>query len=386
MISTAGMLAELVAFDTTSHRSNLALIEHAAAFLRAQGAAHVAVLPGAGEGKVNLHAIIGPMTEGGLALSGHVDTVTTEGQTWSSDPLRLRRENGRLYGRGTTDMKGFVASCLAAVPAIAAMPLARPVHLFLTHDEEVDASGARSLVERLGEAPCRPAFCVVGEPSGMAPIVAHKGKLVVRGRARGKPGHSSQPGRGVNALQAAAEAIAWVAAEARRFAAEGPFDPGFDPPHSTIHAGLFRAGESFSIIPEHAEFTMEWRTIPEDSAPAELERMRAHIATAIEPAMKAVDPSTGLWLEPACWYPPLALAAEHPLRAMVAAATGRDGAGKVSYATEAGLFQEAGIAAIVCGPGDIAQAHQPDEWIAESELAACDQALLRLVRQVCVSA
>lgn len=384
MTSTLAELATLVGFDNTSHRSNLDSIGHAAALMRGLGA-EVRLLPDETGLKANLHAILGPKVEGGVAFSGHLDTVSVEGQAWSSDPFRLRVEHGRAHGRGTTDMKGFVACALAAMADLARLPLARPVHLFLTHDEETDASGAKILARGLADAPCRPAFCVVGEPSGMAPIVAHKGKLVARGRARGKPGHSSQPARGVNALQAAAEAVAWIAAEARRFEAEGPFDPAFDPPHTTIYAGAFHAGApSFNIIPERAEFIMEWRNIPADPALDQLERLRAFIAARIEPAMKAVDPAAGLALETMAWYPPLSLDAASPLLAIARAASGRGGAGKVSYATEGGIFEEAGIATIVCGPGHIAQAHQPDEWIALDELAACDAALRGFVERICL--
>lgn len=379
--TSAEMLARLVGFDTTSRNSNLALIEHVCAYLDAHGVPY-RVSTDADGCKANLHAVIGPLAPGGVALSGHVDTVPVEGQAWTSDPFTLTRRDGRLVGRGAADMKGFVASCLAAVPDLKEAGLARPIHLLLTYDEEVSCDGARRLIQDLDESGLRPAMCVVGEPSGMQPILAHKGRLAVRVAVRGRTGHSSDPARGVNAVQAAAEAVAWVAAEARRLAAEGPFEAGFDPPHSTVHVGTFEGGTILNIIPERAGFVMEWRTIPADDFFADLARMQAHVAAAIEPAMRAVDPACGFAFETLNWIPGLSLDAGHPLAAMVGQLTGSNSTGKVSYGTEAGLYQVAGVPAIVCGPGHIQQAHQPDEWIAQAELDACDAFIRRLAARL----
>jgi acetylornithine deacetylase len=213
----------------------------------------------------------------------------------------------------------------------------------------------------------------------MQPILAHKGRLALRVTARGKPGHSSQPGRGVNAVHAIAEVISYVAAEQRRFAAKGPFAEGFDPPHTTPHVGTVEGGTVLNMIPERASFVMEWRTIPADDANAEVERLRAYIARAIEPAMHAVDPATGFDFEVIDAIPGMALDPDHELTTLVKQLTGSNSTGKVSYGTEGGLYEHAGIPTIVCGPGYIAQAHQPDEWIAQSELAACDAFIRRLV-------
>ena len=213
--TTTELLARLVSFDTTSRNSNLALIGFVREYLDAHGIPYRISTDPAGE-KANIHAIIGPQGPGGVALSGHVDTVPVDGQAWSADPFTLRRADGRLYARGSADMKGFVSACLAAVPDMKARKLARPLHLFISYDEEVGCHGAKRLIEDLDESGLKPALCVVGEPSGMQPILAHKGKLNLRVRVRGLPGHSSEPGKGVNAIQAAGEAIAYVAAEARR--------------------------------------------------------------------------------------------------------------------------------------------------------------------------
>lgn len=374
-LSTTEMLERLVAFDTTSRNPNSALIAFVRDWLDAHGIPYQQ--SGSAE-KANLHAIIGPAVAGGIALSGHVDTVPVEGQPWSSDPFRLRASEGRLYARGSADMKGFVASALAAVPMLKARGLARPVHLFITHDEETDMSGAREMVAHLAGAALRPALCIVGEPSLMQPILAHKGRLALVVTARGRAGHSSVPARGVNAIYAAAAAIMHVEAEARRFAAEGPFEDGFDPPHTTVHVGTVEGGSILNIIPERASFTMEWRAIPADDFFAEVERLRAWLAANLEPAMRAIDPEAGFTLEVRDWVPGMALAEGHELTGLVKQLTGANAAGKVSYGTEGGLYQEAGIPTIVCGPGDIAQAHKADEFIARSQLDACDAFIRRL--------
>ena len=377
-LQTTEILARLVSFDTTSRNSNLPLIDWVRHYLDGHGVSYRLTHDETGQ-KANLHAIIGPETEGGLALSGHVDTVPVDGQRWTTDPFTLHDRRGRLQARGAVDMKGFVASCLAAVPDLKSAPLLRPVHLFISYNEEVDCAGARVLVrDMLETGRLRPGLCVVGEPSGMKPITAHKGRLSVRVTVRGRPGHSSQPAHGVNAIHAASEAIVWIAHEARRLAAEGRRESGFEPPHSTIHTGLIEGGSILNIIPERCTFEMEWRTIPGDDAEAELRRLQAHVEDATESWMKQVDPAAGFSFEPLHDLPPLALDPQHPLVALVKQASGANQHGKVSYGTEAGIFQNAGIASIVCGPGDIAQAHQPDEWIARDQLDACDAFIRRL--------
>jgi acetylornithine deacetylase len=375
--STTDILARLVAFDTTSRNSNVALIDFARAWLNGHGVPYRVSLDPTGQ-KANLHAIIGPHTAGGIALSGHVDTVPVDGQAWTADPFTLRRANGRLTARGATDMKGFVASCLAAVPDLVSRPLARPIHLFITYDEETDMGGARRLIDDLAESRLRPELCIVGEPSLMQPILAHKGRLALRITARGKPGHSSEPAKGVNAVHALAELIAHVAAEQRRFALEGPFAEGFDPPHTTPHVGTVEGGTILNIIPERAQCVMEWRCIPADNPHAEVARLRAHAEAHIVPTMRAVDPACGFDFDIVDDVPGMALPPDHALATLVKQLAGSNSAGKVSYGTEGGLYQEAGIPTIVCGPGAIAQAHQPDEWIAQDQLDACDAFIRRL--------
>ncbi|MEA2738714.1 MAG: acetylornithine deacetylase [Acetobacteraceae bacterium] len=380
---TTDLLERLVAFDTTSRHSNLALIGFVRAYLDEFGVSYRVSTDASGQ-KANLHAVIGPQGSGGLAFSGHVDTVPVDGQAWTGDPFALRRRDDKLFARGSCDMKGFVAACLAAVPDLQALPLARPLHLFISYDEEVGCLGAQRLIEDLAASGLRPDLCVVGEPSGMKPILAHKGKVNLDVTVRGLTGHSSEPAKGVNAVQAAGEAIAWVAREARRLAVEGPFEDGFDPPHTTIHVGTVEGGTILNIIPEHAAFTMEWRPIPGDSAHRHLERMQAWIAETIEPAMKAVHPACGFAYEIRLEMPGMALPADHALATVVKHVTGSNSAGKVAYGTEGGFYETAGIPTIICGPGHIAQAHQPDEWIAQTQLDECDRFIRRLADRLLV--
>ena len=375
--TTAEMLAKLVGFDTTSRNSNLPLIGFVRSYLDAHGVPYRVSTDETGQ-KANIHAIVGPREAGGLALSGHVDTVPVDGQAWSADPFTLREQDGRLFARGSCDMKGFVASCLAAVPDLQARNLSRPLHLFISYDEEVGCGGAKRLIQDLTDSGLKPALCVVGEPSGMKPILAHKGKLNLHVKVKGQPGHSSEPAKGVNAIYPAAAAIAWAETEARRFAVEGPFEDGFDPPYTTVHVGTMQGGSSLNIIPEYASFVMEWRPIPGVDALRQVERLKAHVAAHIEPAMKAANPACGFSYEIELEMPGMALPADHDLTSVVKQLTGSNSTGKVSYGTEGGFYQNAGIPTIICGPGHIAQAHQPDEFVARSELDACDAFIRRL--------
>jgi acetylornithine deacetylase len=316
---------------------------------------------------------------GGLALSGHLDTVPTDGQTWSGDPFTLRRQNGRLIGRGSCDMKGFIAAALAAVPDIKARKLTRPVHLLLTYDEEVGYHGARRLIEDLDESGLRPAICVVGEATGMLPILAQKGRLIFRVGVRGHAAHSSGAHHGVNAVHAMTEAAAWLAAESRRLAHNGPFEAAFDPPYSTLQVSNITCHGLPNTVPDRAAFDVEWRNIPGDDPILELARLQAHVATAIEPRMHALHAGTGFDYQVLLELAALSLPPEHELARAACEITGTPVGGKVSYCSEGSLYQPAGIACLVCGPGQLAQLHQADEWIAEGQLAACDDFIRRIL-------
>jgi acetylornithine deacetylase len=374
--TTVALLERLVGFDTVSANSNLDCIDFIRGHLAGLGVESRITHDETGL-KANLYATIGPAGVAGVALSGHVDVVPVAGQAWTGDPFRLRRDGGRLIGRGTTDMKGFVAAMLAAVPGFLARDLKRPVHLMITYDEEVGCHGARRLAADLAALPVRPEMVIVGEPSSMKPIVGHKGKVSAFCVVEGKAGHSAHPDRAVNALEVAAELVAFLNAQGRRIRAEGPFDPGFDPPWTSVHTGTFHSGTALNVVPHRAEFVFEYRNIPGHDAWALLDAVRAHAASLL-PAMRAIHPDAAIHLETRPALEPMALPRGHALADLVRGLTGSNDAGNVSYGTEGGIFQEAGMAAIVCGPGDIAQAHTPDEWIAESELAACDAFLARL--------
>ena len=370
------MLERLVSFDTTSRNSNLALIQDVQSWLAGHGIESRVSLDATGA-KANLEAIVGPRVPGGAAFSAHVDCVPVDGQDWRADPFLLRREAGRLIGRGTADMKGFAACAIALLPEFAALPLARPVHLWLTHDEETNCAGARRMVPELAEAP-RPAFCIVGEPTGMAPVIAHKGYACWDVEVTGRTGHSSRTHATANALQAAAEGVAWLAAEARRFAAEGRRAEGFEPPFTTVHTGTFHAGSVLNIVPDHAHFAFEVRSVPGDAADDVLAGLVAHLEAVAMPPLRAVAPEAGFTIRPRSVLPALDLPEASPLTLLMQRITGRNSAGRVSYGTEAGFWQGAGVPTLVCGPGHIAEAHQPEEFIAETEIAEC----LRVLRRV----
>ena len=377
-LSSTEMLARLIAFDTTSHHSNLDLIDFVRSWLDQHDVPYRLSFDPTGR-KANLHATIGPVQAGGLAFSGHLDTVSTEGQSWTGDPYTLRRRDGRLIGRGACDMKGFVAAALAAVPQIKQRRPTAPVHLLLTYDEEVGYHGARRLIEDIEQSGLRPSACVVGEASGMLPILAQKGRLIARVSVRGHAAHSSEAHRGVNAVHAAAEAVAFLSALSRRHARIGPTEAGFDPPYTTLHVSNITCAGLPNTLPDRAGFDVEWRNIPAVDPVQALADFRAHVATAIEPTMQEQCAGAGFAYEVLLDLEALSMAPEHELARAACNITGTPIGGKVSYCSEGSLFQPAGIACMVCGPGHLAQVHQPDEWIAEDQLAACDDFLCRLV-------
>ncbi len=374
------ILAALVSFDTTSRHSNLSIIEWIEGYLAAHNVSFTRY-PGGDDGKWNLHAVIGPEKAGGMAFAGHVDCVPVDGQDWSSDPFVLREENGRLYGRGAADMKGYVACMLAAVPDFKAMDLPKPIHLLFTCDEEITCDGARHLIEDIKQAHLLPALCMVGEPTMMTPVIAHKGRFAVRVRLVGKPGHSSLPQGGKNALHAMGRAIAICADEADRLSIEGRRVDGFVPPYTTMQVGLASGGSILNIIPEQAEFDVEWRNVPGDEGSVEFEKLREALAP-LDDSLREDNPGGGISYLLLVDLPPLALAADHLLTELTCQITGSNTTGKVSYGTEAGIYQRGAMESIVCGPGDIAQAHRPDEFIAKEQLERCETVIRDFARRV----
>jgi acetylornithine deacetylase len=374
-------LRDLVAFDTTSRNSNLPLIDHVEGVLRPLGFALERV-PDATGAKANLWATIGPADRPGYILSGHTDVVPVDGQHWDTDPFVLTEKDGRLYGRGACDMKGFLAACLAAAPDMARADLKRPIHLAFSYDEEVGCVGARGLVARLTEKPVRPLACFVGEPTRMGVVVGHKGKRSVAVTVRGHTVHSSLAPQGVNAVEFAALLVAKIRAVADRLAAEGARDGLYDVPFSTAHVGVLRGGTALNIVSDRAEILFEVRAIGADDPDALLAEIEAYAREALEPRMQAVDPQAGFTFDVYAGFPGLDTAPEAEVVTLAKRLAGRNEHSKVAYGTEAGLFSEiGGVPTVVIGPGDIAQAHQANEWIAVSELAACGRFLGEVVRE-----
>ncbi|MCA8908427.1 MAG: acetylornithine deacetylase [Rhodospirillaceae bacterium] len=377
-ITSPEMLRHLVGFPTVSRMSNLDLIGFVEGYLAGLGVASHRVADETGQ-KANLFATIGPADTPGVCLSGHTDVVPVDGQAWSDDPFAMVGRDGRLYGRGTVDMKGFVATVLALVPEMLAAPLKTPIHLAFSYDEEVGCLGVRRLIAAL---PVRPAMCIVGEPTGMAPVIAHKGKRSYRVEVTGFACHSSQAPRGVNAVDYAAELVCHLRRLAARLRSDGPFDAGFDPPHSTVHTGTFAGGTALNIVPDRASLEWEIRHLPDhDPAPivAEVERLAREV---LEPEMRATAPDCAIRSTEIINYPGFAVPADAPVVALARNLSGANATAKVAYGTEAGLFQAAGIPTVVCGPGSIDQAHKPDEFIALDQIAACETFLRRLIRRL----
>ena len=375
------ILGRLVAFDTTSSRSNLDLIGWISEYLGQHGI--TATLSSAGEGKANLFATIGQRTaqaiRGGVILSGHTDVVPVAGQEWRSDPFSLTETDGRLYGRGTADMKGFIALALALVPEAARRELAVPLHLAFTHDEETGCLGAPALIRSLPEGLARPAMAIIGEPTSMQVANRQKGLSLFRTRITGREGHSSAPDLGVSAIAAAAEIILEIGRLHQEGRAAASPDSGFDPPHTTMSVGTIKGGTAVNIIARDCTFEWDMRSIPQDDVAALKARIERFVGDELLPRMRAVYPQAAIETDTVVAVPPLVPEPNSPAEALGRRLTGANAMTAVSFATEAGLFQQAGIPAIVCGPGSIAVAHKPDEYITRAELAAGQEFLDRLL-------
>lgn len=363
------ILKTLIGFPSVVGQPNAAIAGWIAQYLGDLGIeAHL--LTGPEGDRVNLFATIGPRDVPGLVLSGHMDVVPAQEPQWSADPFQLRAEGDRLFGRGTSDMKGFLAAALAIVPSLIALKLARPIHLAFSYDEEAGCRGVPHLLEALPSLCALPVAAVIGEPSGLRPVLAHKGKAAARAEIHGRSGHSSRPDLGLNAIHAMARVIAAAEGTAAKLS-KGPLDPVFEPPCSTIQIGTIRGGNAVNIIPESCIVEIEARAIAGVSPAALLEPVRE----ALE-GLKTEGFGTN-W-QPIAGYPALSLPSTAPIAALISRVTGETPLAAVSYGTEAGLYQAAGIDAIICGPGDIARAHKPNEYITRGELAACVDVLERL--------
>lgn len=368
------ILARLVAFPSVVGTPNGGIVEWIRSYAETCGA-KVTVAMGPEGDRANLFASIGPVGTSGIILSGHMDVVPAGEPGWTSDPFTLSQSEGRLYGRGTSDMKGFLACALAALPTLAALPLVCPIHLAFSYDEEAGCKGVPHLIRMLPDLCARPQGCIIGEPSNLRAIRAHKGKAAARLSIHGRSGHSSRPDQGLNAIHAMAGVLNKAVSAAAKLAA-GPFDRSFDPPYSSLQIGVIRGGQAVNIIPDHCTADIEARAISGVSPVVLLEPVRSALA-----ALEAQGFATTYDLLSA--YPALSLPASSPLAALLEDLTGQEPLAAVSYGTEAGLYQAAGLDAIICGPGDIGRAHKPDEYIEEDELSACRRMIEDLGRRLC---
>ena len=380
--SSVGMLRKLIAFPTVSRDSNLALIEFVRDTLKPLDP-DVRLTHDDDRRKANLFATLGPRGKPGIVLSGHTDVVPVEGQAWDTDPFNMVEKDGRLYGRGTSDMKGFIACVLALVPEFMERGLKTPLHLAFTYDEEVGCLGVGRLISDLQRAGIRPKSCIVGEPTEMRPVVAHKGKKSYRCTVRGLAGHSAYAPHGVNAVEFAAEAVAFLKGLARRHRDQGPYDRGFDVAHTTVHTGVIRGGTALNVIPHDCAFDFEFRHLPGDDPERLLHEFGDYVKTRLEPEMRAVHAASGFTIEPLSQIPVLDTGPESEVVALAQELSGSNEIGKVSFGTEGSQFQQAGIPTVVCGPGSILQAHKPNEYVELDQIARCDAFLRRLGDRLC---
>jgi len=372
------MIARLVAFPTVSRDSNLELIAYVRGFLGEHGIeSHV--VHNADASKANLYATIGPMVAGGVVLSGHTDVVPVEADTWTSNPFTLTEKNGRLYGRGTADMKSFSAIALALVPEMLARDLERPIHLALSYDEEVGCLGAPDMIARIASDLPAPRAVLVGEPTAMQLVTAHKGIMGLETVVTGFEAHSSQTHRGVSAVMNAARLITRLDEMARENTAGRHSQSAFEPPYSTIHVGTVRGGTATNVISRECRFRWDMRCIPEDDPLVFLDRFERYAREDILPGMRSIAPSTDIVTRVASSVPALRPEVDGEAEALVRRLSGSNANGVVSYAAEAGQFQQAGFSTVMCGPGSIDQAHQPDEYIERSQVDACVAFMHRLI-------
>jgi acetylornithine deacetylase len=373
------LLAGLVGFDTVSDRSNLPLIAYIEDYLASFGITGQRVVDATGQ-KASLWVTIGPDDRPGIVLSGHTDVVPVEGQAWTHNPFEMVERDGRLYGRGTTDMKGFVATCLAMVPEMRRASLATPIHLAISYDEEIGCVGVRPLLEILSRAPVKPLGCFVGEPTQMELAIGHKGKHGVRATFRGLACHSSLAPLGVNAIEHAATLISEISRRAAQIATKGARDELYDIPHTTLLTSIVQGGTALNIVPDHCAIDFEARGLGITESKEVTDAIVAFAKQSIEPVMQKANPACGIDFEEILEYPALDMLPDHSWVTLAKQLSGRNSHRKVAFGTEASLFVSmAGIPAVVIGPGSIEQAHKADEYVELSELLKCADFIERVI-------
>ncbi|CAI8804154.1 acetylornithine deacetylase [Pseudomonas sp. IT-P4] len=376
-LRSRAMLARLIGFATVSRDSNLELIEFVRDYLHELGV-DCELIYNAERTKANLLATVGPRVAGGIVLSGHTDVVPVDGQAWTFEPFSLSEANGKLYGRGTADMKGYLASVLAAVPMFLSSPLKRPVHLAFSYDEEVGCLGVRGLLEVLPQRIPAPALCLIGEPTELKPVLGHKGKLAMRCHVRGAACHSAYAPYGVNAIEQAARLIGRLGDIGATLARPTLHDKRFDPAFSTVQVGVIQGGTALNIVPADCRFDFEIRALPDFAPQVVVDELQDYAEQMLLPAMQAVDTDTAIRFEKISAYPGLATPVDSAAARLIAQLCGSDEFSTVAFGTEGGLFDQAGIPSVVCGPGSMDQGHKPDEFVSVVQMAACDRLMDRL--------
>ncbi|MEQ8506786.1 MAG: acetylornithine deacetylase [Rhodospirillales bacterium] len=378
------LIEKLIAFNTTSHLSNLELMAFVQDYLNGHGVESRLVHDDTGT-KANLYATLGPTDRGGIMLSGHTDVVPVDGQDWATDPFTVTEKDGKLYGRGTSDMKSFIAIALAFVPEFLKRGLSTPIHLAFSHDEEVGCIGVRSLIKMMNEQPIRPIMGIIGEPTSMQVCVGHKGKRSYRAVFKGKEAHSSLTPMGVNAIDYAARLAVFLRGMADRIAGDGPFDELYDVAYTTVHTGVMKGGEQLNIVPGRCEMDFEFRHLPKHDPEALDAEIMAYVRK-LEAAMQAASPETGITVSALSGIPALDTDPTDEVVTLAKQLAGRNDHAAVAFGTEAGLFQQsAGVPSVIVGPGSINQAHKPDEYISLDQVAKGEEFMARLADKVCAS-
>jgi acetylornithine deacetylase len=377
-MTTLELLDRLIAFPTVSRDPNRELIEFVRQFLAERGIASDLYLAEAGR-KANLFATIGPTEKPGVMLSGHTDVVPVDGQNWSKDPFRMALADGKAYGRGTTDMKGFLACALALADRAARESLATPIHLAFSHDEEVGCVGVRSMIDGLAADAVRPRFAIVGEPTSMRIATGHKGKIGARATCCGVAGHSALAPRALNAIHLACDFIDALRERQDHIEREGPRDDDYDVPYTTLHVGRIDGGTALNIVPSRCTVDFEIRNIEQDDAGALLDRLMNE-AAAITARHRDTFPQAHIGIDVFNDYPGLATPADAEVVRFVSSLAPSQDLSKVDFGTEGGLFSKRlGVPVVICGPGSMNQGHKPDEYIALDQLEVCGHMMERLL-------
>ena len=380
-MTTAEILAALIAFDTTSRNSNIALMHYLRDLLETAGVS-AQLIPNGDGSKANLLATIGPQDRGGVMLSGHTDVVPIDGQAWSKPAFELTEDGGRYYGRGTTDMKGFVASAMRIGLAAAKRELKTPLHLAFSYDEEIGCQGVRSMIDVLDHAPQRPLMCIVGEPTSLLVATGHKGKIAMKATCTGREGHSALAPLALNALHLGCDLVQILRDTQAELQQKGRKDADYDVPYTTVHVGRITGGGALNIVPNLCEVHFEIRNLAEDD-PAEILAGIKSRASALVDKAREIAPEADITFESSFSYPGLNTARGAEVVQFVQSLTGANATCKVAFGTEGGLFdQDLGIPTVVCGPGSMNQGHKPDEYVEIAQIERCDAMLDRLLERL----